>query len=53
MNDRKYFRNGCKSNKGLVQSIDQLMIESVHDIIEMSILITYISNTLFGWSLGN
>ena len=42
-----------KINKTLVQLIDQQMIETVHRIIDGSILIPYILNVLFGRYLDN
>ena len=47
----EYFINVYKNNKRLSQSIDQLMIKSVYEIIEKSVFITYISNMFFNWLL--
>ena len=46
MNERKYFQKKCRNNKSLSRSIDQFIIESVHDIIEGSVFVTYISDVV-------
>ena len=53
MNGRKYFRNEHKNNKRLVQSIDQMVIKSVHVISEILSFITYIYNIIFSRSPEN
>ena len=53
MNGMKYYWNGCKRNKILVQSNDKSMTKSVLTITKVSILITKIYNIIFGWSLDN
>ena len=53
MNGRKYFRNLCKDNNGLVWLINQLMTKSAHGIIVILMLINYIYNMIFGWVTEN
>ena len=47
----EYIQNYCNNNKRLVRLIDSLTIKSAHVIIQISILIAYISNVIFRWLL--
>ena len=40
--NRNHLQNGCKNNKILVQPIGWLVIKSMHEIIERTVLITYL-----------
>ena len=53
INNRNYFRIGCKKNKSSVLPIDRLNIISVNDIVEILVLIYYLQNIIIDLSLDN
>ena len=51
INNNMYLQIVCRKNKSLFWPIDWLAIEIMQDIIKISVSITYLSNTVKGWSL--
>ena len=53
INNRNYFRIGCRKNKSLVLPFDRLKIISVNDLVEKLVLINYLQNIIIDLSLDN